>query len=152
MLLIEWGLGARAWVQRADRQDKPIKELRGSFKEPEFPGFLNFVEPLSRLSTVPKGWIDTLRSSRGIYLLTCPRTKEQYVGSATGERGFWGRWLNYLDTGHGGNVVLKSREPSDYQVSILEVAGSSATEPEILQREAHWKIKLQTRQMGLNGN
>jgi hypothetical protein len=33
-------------------------------------------------------------------LLTCPKTKEQYVGSATGEHVFWGRWLNYLDNGH----------------------------------------------------
>ena len=123
-----------------------------AFKETDFPGFLNFVEPLSRLNALPKGWITALQSSRGIYLLACPRTKEQYVGSATGEHGFWGRWLNYLDNGHGGNVVLKSREPSDYQVSILEVAGTTSTENDILQVEQRWKAKLQTRQMGLNGN
>jgi hypothetical protein len=72
-LLIEWGPGARAWVQRADRKDKPIKELRVAFKEPDFPGFLNFVEPLSRLKTVPKGWIAALQSSRGIYFAHLPQ-------------------------------------------------------------------------------
>ncbi len=53
-LLIEWGGGKRAWVQRADNQNKCISELRTEFKEPEFPGFLNFIEPLSRLDSLPK--------------------------------------------------------------------------------------------------
>jgi hypothetical protein len=38
-LLIDWGPGDRAWIQRADRQDKRIMELRTEFKEPDFPGF-----------------------------------------------------------------------------------------------------------------
>ncbi|WP_410001986.1 hypothetical protein [Rubinisphaera sp. JC750] len=55
-------------------------------------------------------------------------------------------------TGHGGNVELKVRDPSDYQVSILEVAGSAATTEEILSLESLWKQKLQSREMGLNRN
>ena len=88
-LMIDWGLAGRAWIQRADRQDKNVMELRTEFKEPEFPGFLNFLEPLSRLGSLPRSWITALRSTKGVYLLTCPMTKEQYVGSATGENGFW---------------------------------------------------------------
>ena len=91
-LFIEWGEGKRSWIQRADRQDKRITELQTVFKEPEFPGFLNFVESLSRLDSLPLGWIAALKSCRGIYLLTCPKTKEQYVGKADGHNGFWGRW------------------------------------------------------------
>ena len=151
-LLIDWGLGDRAWIQRADRQDKRIMELRTEFKEPDFPGFLNFVEPLSRLDKLPKGWIAVLQSSKGIYLLTCPRTKEQYVGSATGEGGFWCRWQEYVQTGHGGDVALKSRDPSDYQASILEVAGTASTWEDILKMEGRWKSKLLSREMGLNRN
>ena len=41
--------GALAWVQYADRHDKTVTELRRAFQEPEFPGFLNFIESLSRL-------------------------------------------------------------------------------------------------------
>jgi hypothetical protein len=67
-----------------------IKELRATFKEPDFPGFLNFRESLSRLSKLPKDWCVAFRSSKGIYLLTCPKTKEQYVGSATGKMAFGG--------------------------------------------------------------
>ena len=151
-LYVDWGPGKRSWIQRADRQDKPITELRTEFKEPEFPGFLRFVSPLSGLDRLPKSWIVALQSSSGVYLLTCPKTKEQYVGSATGHEGFWGRWQDYVETGHGGNVALRSRDPSDYQVSILEVAGTAATTEEILAMESLWKSKLQSQEMGLNRN
>ncbi|HUQ71437.1 MAG TPA: GIY-YIG nuclease family protein [Planctomycetaceae bacterium] len=151
-LFIDWGPGALAWVQYAARHDKPITELRAKFYEDEFPGFLDFVEPLSKIDGLPKGWNTALMSCRGVYLLTCPKTKEQYVGSAYGQGGFLGRWQQYVQTGHGGNVGLKSRDPSDYQVSILEVAGTAATIDEILAMEVKWKLKLQSREMGLNRN
>ncbi len=43
------------------------------------------------------------------------------------------------------NVALKSREPSDYQVSILEVAGSSSQVEDNLKMVAGWKAKLAKR-------
>jgi hypothetical protein len=152
-MFIDWGSAAkRAWVQRADKRNKPVKELRTEFKEPDFPGFLNFVAPLSKLDTLPKGWLTALQFSKGVYLLTCPKTKEQYVGSASGAEGFWHRWQCYVQTGHGHNVALKSRAPSDYQVSILEVAGTASTTEDILTMEQRWKTKLQSNEMGLNRN
>lgn len=151
-LFIDWGKGALAWVQYAERNNKPIIELRRKFWEPEFPGFLNFIKPLSKLENLPKSWVAALKSSRGVYLLTCPKTKEQYVGSAKGEDGFWGRWQSYISTGHGGNKELKIRNPSDYQVSILEVAGTSATLDDISTMEGLWQTKLQSMEMGLNRN
>lgn len=151
-LFIDWGPSRRKWIQRPDNQNKPVVELRRTSKDPDFPGFTEFIKPLSRIEGLPIGWKEVLRSSRGVYLLTCPRTKEQYVGSATGDRGFLGRWLCYVQSGHGGNEGLKSRDPSDYQVSILEVAGSTAMVEDILQMEARWKAKLQSREMGLNRN
>lgn len=150
-LFIDWGKAHRQWVQHGE-SSKPITELYDVYQEPTFPGHLEFVEPLSAISTLPPSWISVLRNARGIYLLTCPKTKEQYVGKADGEGGFWGRWMSYAAGGDGGNVRLKSREPSDYQISILEVAGTASTATDILRMESLWKIKLQTRQMGLNGN
>ena len=151
-LIIDWGPGALAWVQYAERNNKTVTELRKTFQEPAFPGFLNFIQPLSKLNNVPHSWVSALQSSCGVYLLTCPKTREQYVGSATGDKGFWGRWQDYIHTGHGGNVGLKSRDPSDYQVSILEVAGTSATTEDVQTMEGRWQSKLQSRQMGLNRN
>ena len=150
-MLIDWGSGKRAWIQRPDKRNKPVVELRRQFKEEDFPGFINFVRPLSELNRLPTEWICALSSSKGVYLLTCPRTKEQYVGSATGDSGFWGRWQDYAN-GHGGNVKLTGREPSDYQVSILEVAGTAQTLTDILRAEQLWKSKLQSKEMGLNRN
>jgi hypothetical protein len=151
-LLIDWGIGFRSWIQRADRQEKPIVELRKEFKEPIFPGFSSFMCLLSAVDTLPQSWLVALASTRGIYLLTCPRTKEQYVGSATGAMGFVGRWRDYALSGHGGNIALKGRDASDYQISILETVGSSATEAEVSGLETRWKNKLQSREMGLNRN
>ncbi len=151
-LVLDWGAGTRSWIQRADNQDKVVLELRRDFQEPAFPGFTRFVVQMSALSTLPTSWASVLSASRGVYLLTCPRTREQYVGSATGHLGFLGRWLSYASDGNGGNVGLRSRDPSDYQVSILEVAGSHATTDDILDLESLWKKKLQSREMGLNRN
>ncbi len=149
-MFIDWGAAKIVWAQYAATNDKEITELRRSFTEEPFPGYLNFIRPLSKLDVLPLAWISALKSSQGIYLLTCPKTKEQYVGSATGENGFWGRLQNYLQSGHGGNKGLKSRDPSDYQVSILEVAGSAATVQDISEMEGRWQLKFQSTEMGLN--
>jgi hypothetical protein len=151
-LLIDWGPGTRSWVQRADSKPKQVIELRREFQEPEFPGYSGFRCNLSEFDKLPRGWMNALAAVRGIYLLTCPKTKEQYVGSASGDTGFIGRWRDYAATGHGGNIGLKSRDPSDYQVSVLETVGNAATERDILSLEALWKAKLQSREMGLNRN
>lgn len=151
-LYVDWGPGTRAWVQRARDQNKVVTEIRVAFKEEEFPGFSKFLKSLSEIQMLPKAWIEALSKTRGIYLLSCPKTKEQYVGSATGADGFWGRWQSYVQSGHGGNVGLKSRDSSDYRVSILETAGSQLTTEDILTLEQLWKAKLQSREMGLNKN
>ena len=153
-LKIEWGEGKRTWSQRADseRGSKRIVELSPSFREPAFPGHTRFISDLGALASVPTGWVAALSAVRGVYLLTCPRTKEQYVGAAYGRNGFWGRWQAYIATGHGENEGLRARDPSDYQISILEVAGSAAISEEIVVMEQLWKDKLQSREMGLNRN
>lgn len=155
LLYIDWSggpSGKRAWRQRADLQSKPITELHRTGASRPFPGFGAFIEPLSHILSLPQPWAQVLTANKGVYLLTCPDTKEVYVGSATGANGFLGRWTEYALNGHGGNVVLKRRQPSDYQVSILEVAGSHASDTEILALEERWKMKLQSREMGLNAN
>lgn len=122
-LVIEWGDGERSWIQRADNQNKIVSEIRRIFRELDFPGFTRFVVPLSKIESLPASWIAALRASRGVYLLTCPKTKEQYVGSATGADGFQGRWLAYAHDRHGGNVGLKSREPRAERLPSLNPRG-----------------------------
>ncbi len=64
-LSIAWGAGARSWIQRADKREKPVVELRPEFKEPEFPGFLFFIKQLSELQKLPPSWQAVLSSSGG---------------------------------------------------------------------------------------
>lgn len=154
-LYIEWGGGSsgkRAWVQRAELQDKVVTELHLNVAEQPFPGLMELALPLSELADVPPSWIQRLAATKGVYLLTCPRDGSLYVGSATAEGGFWSRWEAYRANGHGGNVGLIGREPSDFIVSVLQVAGSADGDDAIVAMEDRWKRKLQSRHLGLNKN
>jgi hypothetical protein len=55
-IVVDWGTGFRSWVQRPDRQDKPITEIRRTAIEPPFPGFSSFSWPIRQLSSVPPSW------------------------------------------------------------------------------------------------
>ena len=119
-LVIEWGEGYRSWVQRSDRQDKAVLEIRRHFFEPQFPHYLEFKQHILEIPTLFPSWKTSLRQSKGVYLLVDQKDGAQYVGSATGEHGFLGRWLAYAKDGHGGNVTLKARNHREYVVTILE--------------------------------
>ena len=151
-LTINWGLGFRSWVQLANKNQKPIIEIHRTAGEPPFPGFLDFRVRLSELTRVPSAWRIALSAVTGIYVFVNPSTGKQYVGSAQGLGGFWARWEEYVSSGHGGNRRMKDIPKSDYQISILEVASSSA-DPEVLFKlESRWKEKLLSRKFGLNAN
>jgi hypothetical protein len=150
-LLIEWGAGTRSWGQYADRRDKVILELRRDEAEPPYPGHPAFLCQLSQVEALPAGWRAVLTNARGIYLLTCPRTREQYVGAAFARGGFLARWTQHALMS-GDAIAFRSRNPEDYRVSILEVAGSLTTDDDIVRMEVRWKEKLQSREMGLNRN
>jgi len=151
-LTVKWGEGYRAWVQLARQQDKELVEIRRIVGDPSFPGFLDFCERLSGLAAVPLSWREALSSVGGVYLLTCPETGKKYVGSAQGSAGFWGRWEEYVASGHGGNRRMREVPAADYQVTVLEVASSSAGSEVLVQMENRWKQKLLSRKFGLNAN
>jgi hypothetical protein len=148
-LIISWGDGYRSWVQRADKQDKDILEIRRQFEDPKFPEYPKFKENIESIPTLYPSWRSVLMASKGVYLLVCNKTGAQYVGSASGDQGFFGRWLAYAADGHGGNKLLKGRGHKDYTVSILETVGSSVKRDEILQLEILWKEKLGSRAQSL---
>jgi hypothetical protein len=152
-IVVDWGGGERAWVQYASRQDKEIVEIRRKAEEPRFPGFGRFSWVLSEVDAMPATWLEALRTSRGVYLLVDRESGAQYVGSATGEDGFAGRWRAYAD-GHGGNAAMRelAHGPESYDVRILETVGSGDTYEEVCNLESLWKEKLGSRVKGLNRN
>lgn len=149
-LVIDWGPAYILWVQKANRQPKPILEIRKFITEPEYPGHMKFIATIHALANVPLTWQSNLSNAKGIYLLISLKNGKHYVGSATGSESFWGRWMDYLHDGYGGNDGLQLIADEDYQVSILEVAASSMLEPEILRLEQLWMKKLMTTIYGLN--
>ncbi|MGO2118508.1 MAG: GIY-YIG nuclease family protein [Fusobacterium sp.] len=107
-------------------------------------------------------WKSALSKVKGIYLLTNKETGKNYVGSASGENGIWGRWSEYIFGLTGGNkklVELVKEEGEEYfksnfKFTVLETVGSIATEDDILKLESLWKDKLLSRKdrLGYNEN
>jgi hypothetical protein len=152
MVVIDWGAGARSWVQRAATQAKPVIEIAQQY-EPRFPGFREFVRPVDEVPSLPNGWQQVLRSVKGVYLLVDVDSGRQYVGSAKGADSLLGRWMDYAAGGDGGNMALKEAAKGgrrNYQVSALEVVGENTTDDTIEQIESYWKNKLLSREFGLN--
>ncbi len=111
-------------------------------------------------------WVEALSSVRGIYLITDTSNGKLYVGSALantrqrGKGGIWERWCQYASDGHGENVNLRQviaangieYARNNFQYSILEVAGSTATDDDVRLREGHWKRVLVSYAHGYNKN
>ena len=150
-LVIDWERSYLSWHQNANVQNKAVIEIRREMAEPPFPGYMAFISDLDALAAAPASWQTALRVVKGVNLLVGLKTGMQYVGSASGPGGFWERWENYRQNGHGGNEALKLDPHLEYQVSILETASSSATISDIIGLESRWKNKLRSRdECGLN--
>lgn len=129
----------------------------------DFPGYSKVMISKSHLNTVIQqnvtSWRVALSSVAGVYLITDTKTGNLYVGSATGEGGFWQRWSDYSANGHGGNLELKKLlkiNGQDYalgfQYSILELASTHTLACDVIEREQHWKRVLCSQEFGMNRN
>ncbi len=137
-------------------RDKPLE-----FQE--FPGYGNFKLSMRELGIVIgeglSTWRGALSSVAGIYLITDTASGKHYVGMASGRGGFWQRWTEYYETGHGNNKALKALLHSrgnaytqNFLFSILEVADTGQSEETLVNRESHWKEILCSREHGFNEN
>src|SRR5437763_938679 len=73
-----------------------------------------------QLAVLPTNWRAKLSEWRAIYYIFDASDGKGYVGSAYGEVNLLGRWLGYAAAGHGGNRLLRLREPKHVQFSILQ--------------------------------
>jgi hypothetical protein len=143
-LVIEPWPDVRTLVKRAAQYDAKVLEIKRTPDQEQFPTLMKFRKRVGDLPNIPHSWHVPLKEAKGIYLLTFA-DGQHYVGSASGEEGFWQRWSDYVRTGNGGNRVLireKRDARKDATVSILEVTGSALTRQEIINREMNWQIKL----------
>jgi hypothetical protein len=76
-----------------------------------------------------------------------------YVGAAYGEGNLLDRWQNYAASGHGGNCLLRPRDPRSFRFSILQRVSPDMDAGDIIQIESSWKQRLHTHKpYGLNDN
>lgn len=119
---------------------------------------------LQRWDEVDLAWSDLGRLSqameirlsewRGIYLITDMTDGARYVGKADGAENILARWRNYAATGHGGNTLLRNRDPSNFRFTILELLAPTAPKELTDALETSWKRRLHSRNsvLGLNAN
>jgi hypothetical protein len=99
-----------------------------------------------------------LSAVNGIYLILDKKTGLQYIGSASGKDGIWGRWSDYSKTVHGNNKslieLLKNDETykNNFQWTILSTLPSNLNKEEIDDYETMYKVKLGSKTFGLNMN
>ena len=68
----------------------------------------------------------------------------------------WGRWMNYIESGHGGNKDLKRLGKTyiqeNFQYTILDVYKPGTDDKEIKDREEWWKGVLKSKEFGSYNN
>ncbi len=163
-LVIDWGDSARAWVQLYPKQSKAVVEILPCGYVGTFPGLLDFVlefDELKKLVENPESnheWKHHLSAVNGIYLILDGKTGKQYIGSAYGDQGIWGRWSSYAASHHGGNVELKKLIEADpehyrhFRFSVLQTLPSNTSPRESIEAESLYKQKLGSLAHGLNMN
>ena len=162
-IVIDWGKAGRSWHQ----DYKNIKEIIEIYPEGFIGNFTNLLDftleysELQRLIENPdanRDWYHNLSSVNGIYLILDQKTGMQYIGSASGNKGIWGRWENYSKNGHGSNIELKALLNTDpnyaqnFRYSILQTLPSNYTSKQVIAYETLYKEKLGSRVHGLNEN
>jgi hypothetical protein len=130
----------------------------------EFPGYQNVIlsfDELEKIINNPdsnKQWKNMLSKVFGVYLILDKTDGKQYVGSAYGKNGIWGRWSQYAKTKHGNNkylIELLEEYPNrfkNFQYSILNVLPNSLMKEEVIEKENIAKEKMGSKVFGLNGN
>lgn len=132
--------------------------LSDDFNNDVFPGYENVRLSWSELAAVIRkdNWFTALQNQKAVYLLTDNSNGKMYVGSASGEQMLLGRWMSYVNSGHGSNVGLKhltfDHIKANFEYSILDIFKSTTDDSLILKREAWWKKTLKTKEFGYNRN
>jgi hypothetical protein len=97
------------------------------------------------LRVLPESWKSKLREWRGVYLIFDRSDGRGYVGSAYGKHNMLQRWKSYAGRGDGGNKKLRTRNPTDFRFSILELVSPAMKQDYVIRREENRKIRLRTR-------
>jgi hypothetical protein len=152
-MIVNWPGGERSWYRRAHKNEFRIKAINeASAFAPPMPNWDQMIVNWSDLPMLPSSWRASLSEWRGIYYIIDQSDGRGYIGSAYGKENILGRWRSYAQSGHGGNIELRKRDPENFIFSILQRLSPDLTAAEVIQIENSWKERLHARRFGLNKN
>lgn len=153
-LVVGWPPPERSWWRRAHRNVIPVVAvLEDSALDAAMPEWDQIDLTWDELAVLPARWQAVLSQWRGIYFIFDEADGKGYVGSAYGSDNLLGRWRNYAASGHGGNRLLRHREPKNFRFTVLQLVAPTADAEDVIRLEASWKDRLHTRAPhGLNDN
>ena len=153
-LIVGWPPPERSWWRRAHRNEFPVLAiLEDSALDAAMPEWNEMLLTWEQLGVLPTRWKSALAQWRGVYYIFDTSDGKGYVGSAYGESNILGRWLNYAARSHGGNRLLRQRDPCHFRFTILQRVSPDMHATDVIRLENTWKKRLHTRQPhGLNDN
>jgi len=160
-VVVAWK-NAISWHQYITNEMEVI-EIHQGLHYRQFTDYFDFILDFKELQEIINNgyreWKLMLSATKGIYLISDTLTGKQYVGSAYGEEGIWGRWCQYVNTnGHGGNktlIELNTLDPDyalNFRFTILMLLPKTVTPDQAIEKERLFKNKLGTNSFGLNNN
>ena len=153
-LIVGWPPPERSWWRRAHLNDMPvIAVLEDSALDAAMPEWDEISLSWEEIALLPMRWRSALSHWRGIYFIFDVSDGKGYVGSAYGGENLLGRWLAYAASGHGGNRLLRQRDPKNFRFTILQRVSPDMGPDDAIRIEGTWKERLHTRAPhGLNDN
>jgi hypothetical protein len=153
-LVVGWPPPERSWWRRAHRNEFPVLAIHeDSALEAAMPDWDAINLTWEELSVLPTRWKSALSQWRGIYYIFDGCDGKGYVGAAYGSENILGRWIGYAKRGHGGNRLLRERDPRNFRFTILQRVSPDMEAGDVIRLEASWKERLHTRAPhGLNDN
>jgi hypothetical protein len=153
-LIIKWPPPERSWWRRAHRNVFALHAiLEESALDAAMPAWDEINLSWDELRVIPGSWRMALSQWRGIYYIYNQAEGKGYVGSAYGDTNILGRWLNYAASGHGGNILLRQRDPKNFRFTVLQRVSPDMDASDVIRLEGTWKERLHTRSpSGLNDN
>jgi len=164
-LVVRWGDGTKAWSQWLHRKgNKEVNEVLPPNYVMEFPGYYDFRLSYAQLCQMVdnpdsnREWHRMLSSISGVYIVLDTQSGKQYVGSACGKGGIWGRWTTYAKDPSGGNKLMKKLlttypdRHKFFQFAVLRALEPGCTKDQVNAQERLIKDKLGSKAFGLNDN
>jgi len=144
-VIIDWGKSAISWHQWLDGSEKEVIAIVPGF-DYMFPGYNKVTLNYNQMRDVfinkqyPE-WKKMLSTVNCVYAIDDSKAEALYIGSTYNRDGIWGRWLQYANTGHGGDVELVKLIKDDpmyaekyLKWSILEILPIDVTQDEAVKR------------------